>query len=74
MKYAHEIRKPEVPACMKSLLLLRFDGHKLEIRRTTSILKAYPAVSGKPNKSKFDYSIKLLSMGATFRAALAALI
>jgi len=43
---------------MKALLILRFDGHKLEIRTTTNILKTYPAVSGKPNKGKFDYSIE----------------
>lgn len=56
MKYAHEVRRPEVPACAKSLITLHFDGQVFKIQTATGVLKTYFAVSGKPVNSKFDYS------------------
>jgi len=58
MKYAHEIRRPEVPACSKSVISLHFDGKIFKIQTATGVLKTYPAVSGRPVDSKFDYSLE----------------
>lgn len=56
MRYAHEIRRPEVPACAKSVITLHFDGKVFKIQAAVGVLKTYAAVSGRPINSKFDYS------------------
>ena len=58
MKYAYEVRQPEVPACAKSVIALHFDGRVFKMRTASGVLKAYSAVSGKPVNSKFDYSLE----------------
>ena len=54
-RYAGERYVPKVPTCKKSILTLYFDGRILRAQGSKKMI-TFPAVSGRPNDGKFDYS------------------
>ena len=59
-RYESERFVPATPSCVKSKLSLKFDGRKLylNIHDYSNRVIEYTAVSGKPVKGGFDYSIQ----------------
>ena len=59
-RYESERFFPRIPSCAKSKLSLKFDGRNLylNINDNSGRVMQYTAVSGKPVKDKFDYSVQ----------------
>jgi hypothetical protein len=56
-RYTGKRFDPKVPACRKSAISLHFDGYTLSAIGAR-IPISFPAVSGRSNNGKFDYSME----------------
>lgn len=55
-RYAGERYAPKVPTCKRSILTLHFNGQVLQAHGAKKMIY-FPAVSGRSNGGKFDYSL-----------------